>query len=356
MFLVALARHRRGTTWTSCRAGWTTTGTLTSRSATGGNDSGCPDGRPRSCRPSPTAAASPAGEALAVQQTIAKHGALGAPMGLGLMLAAPTIATHGTREQIDRYSPISSPAARRGASSSASRAPGPTSPGSPQGQSTTATSGIVNGQKVWTSGGQIADLGMLLARTNPDVPKHQGITWFAIDMHQPRRRGAAPARDDRRRDVQRGLPHRCSRRRRRAHRRRQQRLGRRQHHASVGALGPGRGRRCACARRVDGPSRHGGGPLEKRAGDFVSSDPLTGQRQPRAAVDGGAKPLIDLARSLGRSDEPAIRQDLARLHTLSEIARYNTERQKAAKRGRRRHPRDRQLLEAQHGRSRAAQP
>ncbi len=38
---------------------------------------------------------------------------------------------------------------------------------------------------MWTSGGQIADLGMLIARTNPDVPKHQGITYFAIDMHQP---------------------------------------------------------------------------------------------------------------------------------------------------------------------------
>src|SRR5205085_12591734 len=44
---------------------------------------------------------------------------------------------------------------------------------------------IVNGQKVWTSGGQVADLGMLIARTNPEVPKHQGITYFALDMHQP---------------------------------------------------------------------------------------------------------------------------------------------------------------------------
>ena len=44
---------------------------------------------------------------------------------------------------------------------------------------------VVNGQKVWTSGGQVADLGMLIARTDADVPKHQGITYFAIDMHQP---------------------------------------------------------------------------------------------------------------------------------------------------------------------------
>src|SRR6185437_9455234 len=44
---------------------------------------------------------------------------------------------------------------------------------------------VITGQKVWTSGGQVADLGMLLARTNPDAPKHQGITYFAFDMKQP---------------------------------------------------------------------------------------------------------------------------------------------------------------------------
>jgi alkylation response protein AidB-like acyl-CoA dehydrogenase len=44
---------------------------------------------------------------------------------------------------------------------------------------------IVSGQKVWTSGAQHADLGILIARTDPDLPKHRGITMFAIDMHQP---------------------------------------------------------------------------------------------------------------------------------------------------------------------------
>src|SRR5205814_8605961 len=44
---------------------------------------------------------------------------------------------------------------------------------------------VVHGQKVWSSGAHHADMGMLLARTDVDAPKHAGITWFAIEMHQP---------------------------------------------------------------------------------------------------------------------------------------------------------------------------
>ncbi len=44
---------------------------------------------------------------------------------------------------------------------------------------------IVNGQKVWNTSAHHADYGILLARTNADVPKHQGLSYFLIPMHQP---------------------------------------------------------------------------------------------------------------------------------------------------------------------------
>lgn len=43
----------------------------------------------------------------------------------------------------------------------------------------------VSGQKVWTSGAHVADYGILLARTDPDVPKHRGLTFFVVDMRLP---------------------------------------------------------------------------------------------------------------------------------------------------------------------------
>jgi alkylation response protein AidB-like acyl-CoA dehydrogenase len=44
---------------------------------------------------------------------------------------------------------------------------------------------IVNGQKVWTTGGQYADWAILLVRTDPDAPKHGGLTYLLLNMHTP---------------------------------------------------------------------------------------------------------------------------------------------------------------------------
>jgi alkylation response protein AidB-like acyl-CoA dehydrogenase len=44
---------------------------------------------------------------------------------------------------------------------------------------------VVNGQKVWSSNAHLCDFGILLARTNIDVPKHRGISFFVVDLHTP---------------------------------------------------------------------------------------------------------------------------------------------------------------------------
>jgi len=44
---------------------------------------------------------------------------------------------------------------------------------------------VINGQKVWTSGAHFASFGLIVTRTNPDVPKHKGITMFIVDMKSP---------------------------------------------------------------------------------------------------------------------------------------------------------------------------
>lgn len=120
-----------------------------------------------------------------VSATLAHHGVLGPPAGIGLMLAAPTIVAHGSDDQKARFVPpilngqhgwcqlFSEPGAGSDLAGLQTRAV------------RDGDQWRVHGQKVWTSGGHHADWGMLLARTDPHAPKHRGITWFAFPMRQP---------------------------------------------------------------------------------------------------------------------------------------------------------------------------
>jgi alkylation response protein AidB-like acyl-CoA dehydrogenase len=294
-----------------------------------------------------------------VQQRIAASGALGAPAGLGLLLAAPTIASHGSREQIDRY--VGDIVTGRQAWCQLFSEP---SAGSDlAGLQTRAVKDgdewIVNGQKVWTSGGQYADLGMLLARTEPDVPKHQGITYFAFPMHQggvevrPLREmtGRALFNEVFLTDARVGDD------------------------AVIGGVNHGwavanttlMNERAGLGAGAGSPMGTGALPgtvagyLDRRAGDFAGQASRrtgskgagsngsngsngagsNGSSESRASGDGesgvlslmsaGSQLLTTLARDTGASSDPMVRQDLARLYTLAELGRFNSLRLKAVK-------------------------
>ncbi|WP_326635269.1 acyl-CoA dehydrogenase [Streptosporangium sp. NBC_01755] len=104
---------------------------------------------------------------------------------IGLGMAMPTIHAHGTDEQKRRHlrpcfsgehiwcQLFSEPGAGSDLAALATRAV------------RDGDDFVVNGQKIWTSLGHVSDWGILLARTDPDVPKHQGLTYFLLDMRSP---------------------------------------------------------------------------------------------------------------------------------------------------------------------------
>ncbi len=126
----------------------------------------------------------------------AAFAAAGAPdndprrIGIGLGMAAPTILRHGTDEQRRRWlRPLwtgeevwcqlfSEPGAGSDLAALGTRAVPGAGPDGLDGW-------IVNGQKVWTSMAHQARWAILLARTDPDLPKHQGITYFVCDLTHP---------------------------------------------------------------------------------------------------------------------------------------------------------------------------
>lgn len=118
-------------------------------------------------------------------ETVLAPYALGRLNPLGLNLCAPALFAHGTEEQRLRFLPrivdntekwcqlFSEPGAGSDLASLATRA------------ARDGDDWVLTGQKVWTTWAHVSDWAVCLARTNPDVPKRNGITYFLVDLHTP---------------------------------------------------------------------------------------------------------------------------------------------------------------------------
>jgi alkylation response protein AidB-like acyl-CoA dehydrogenase len=260
-----------------------------------------------------------------VRATFAEFGALRPPGGLGLLMAAPTILAHGTPDQIERHvRPILD-----GTYNWCQLFSEPGSGSDLAGLTTRAERDgdrwIINGQKVWSSMARECDHGMLLARTDFGVPKHNGISWFAFNLDQP---GVTirPLRemtgdavfnevffdnaevDDA--DLIGGAGNGWAVTQTTLFFER----------TGIGAGGSHAGF------PVPGPK---GGLLARRAGDAAQDpEPPSGQLVVQFAD------LLALARSHDRAGDPLVRQELARLYAYSKLGQWNAQRAKAeAKKG-----------------------
>ena len=265
-----------------------------------------------------------AGQARVVAAGLSDAGALAPPMGLGQMMGGPIVIDHGSDEQKDQW-------VLRLASGLESWCQLFSEPGAGSDLASLQTRAvrdgdvwIVNGQKVWTSGARTADRGMLLARTDPDSPKHKGITYFILDMDQPgvevrplkQMDGGATFNEVFFTDAV--VPD-------------VQRVGAAHNGWMVAVATLAYERQGIGGRMAAGIA--GGAPGERSGLLDVSVGEL--KERVRRGTDGQmimgttARDTIGLAQRLGRSSDPVTRQELVRFYAMGEVHRLNLERARA---------------------------
>jgi alkylation response protein AidB-like acyl-CoA dehydrogenase len=201
---------------------------------------------------------------------------------VGIGMCGPTLIAHGTEEQKQRFLP----ALIRGEEVWCQLFSEPEAGSDLAGLKTRAVRDgeefVVNGQKVWNSGAHHSDWGILLARTDPDAPKHKGITYFLVDMRTPgievrplvQITGHAHFNEVFLTDVR--IP----------------------------------------VDNVVGEVNAGWGPTHTT---LANERTLIGGGQGQAT---GITQLVELARQCGRDQDPLIREGLARAHTRMQLMRF----------------------------------
>jgi len=124
-------------------------------------------------------------QARVLQEEMARIGAISPIGGMGVIMFGPTLLEYGTEAQIQEHIP-------RIARGEVRWCQGYSEPGSGSDLASLQTKAedkgdhwLINGQKIWTSGAQYADMCFCLVRTDPKARKHEGISMLMIPMHQP---------------------------------------------------------------------------------------------------------------------------------------------------------------------------
>ena len=186
----------------------------------------------------------------------------------------------------------------------------------------TATTWTVRGQKVWTTSAAHAEFGLLLARTDPDVPKHAGITCFVLPMRQPgvevrplRQMNGHASFNEVFLDDARVPPGHV--------------VGAANGGWAVALTTLAHERRMAILSRGAPPRLSSTGRAAREALEEHErvAEPYRWYPQRAGRVD----LVMPRARATGRSGDPLVRQAIARLHALARVAQLTTERATAAR-------------------------
>jgi len=259
------------------------------------------------------------GESNEVTRLIREFGAVTGPPSFATRIAGPVLLVHGTDEQRARLLP----GIVKGTDSYCQLFSEPNAGSDLAGLQCRAVhdgeSWVVNGQKVWNSRARIASRGMLLARTNVDVPKHAGISYFMVEMVQPGV-DVRPLREMTGRSFFNEVFLTDARVR---------------DEDMIGGAGGGWAVANTTLSFERAMSGGGEAPATAEAGEFAGNlDRPVGEFSAREVRDTAtpsspSQRLIETAQSLGRGDEPVVRDGLARLYTLERLIALNAARSRS---------------------------